>query len=205
MTLIDTIAFLHQHQRPVKTDAESGMRYIEVLESDIELANRLCAGALASTVDELAPQTRRLLEALCALVAEQSAQQGIERGDVRFSRRFVRERLAWGETQLRVHLERLVALEYVVPHRGSRGKSYVYELAYEPAPASSSAPAMRTTETSRGQGGQVAGTSRGVLREVSASDVTHLQDLAGSGDKVQRGQRANGASYAAKRAAAGAP
>jgi DNA primase catalytic core len=215
LTLIDTIAFLHQHQRPVKTDAESGMRYIEVVESDIELANRLCAGALASTVDELAPQTRRLLEALCALVAEQSAQQGIERGDVRFSRRFVRERLSWGETQLRVHLERLVALEYVVPHRGSRGKSYVYELAYEPAPAnanvlgaapaSSSAPAMRTTATSRGQGGHVAGTSRGALREVSASDVTHLQDLAGSGEKAQRGQRANGASYAAKRAAAGAP
>ena len=43
LTLIDTIAFLHQHQRAVKTDAESGMRYIEVTESDIEIANRLCA------------------------------------------------------------------------------------------------------------------------------------------------------------------
>ena len=224
LTLIDTIAFLHQHQRPVKTDAESGMRYVEVLASDIELANRLCAGALASTVDELAPQTRHLLVALCELVQVEAARQGVERGDYRFSRRFVRERLGWGETQVRVHLERLVSLEYVVTHRGSRGKSFVYELAYEPGAqgavgvlrSSSMPPAMGaatdTIETSRGgarasrgQGGQNAGTSRGALREVAASDDEHLRHVAGSGQETSPSARVNGksysgASYAAPRA-----
>lgn len=221
LTLIDTIAFLHQHQRPVKTDPESGMRYIEVMERDIEIANRLCAKVLASTVDELAPQTRRLLDELCAVVAEESARQGIERADYRFSRRFVRERLGWGETQLRVHLDRLVGLEYVVAHRGSRGKSYVYELAYEAgaqgercgvlsaSPASSGAASTTATSrgakaTSRGHGGHIAGASRGVLREVAVSDDAHLRHFAARAEDAHVGPRVNGASYAAKRAA-GAP
>jgi hypothetical protein len=34
----------------------------------------------------------------------------------------------WGETQLRIHLDRLVALEYLLVHRGGRGQSFVYEL-----------------------------------------------------------------------------
>ena len=37
----------------------------------------------------------------------------------------------WGHTQLKVHLARLVELEYLVVHRGGRGQSFVYELVYE--------------------------------------------------------------------------
>ena len=214
LTIIDTIAFLHQHQRPVKTDPGSGMRYIEVTAEDVEIANRLCGSVLASTVDELAPQTRRLLEELCSVVSEESARQGIDRADYRFSRRFVRERLGWGETQLRVHLDRLLGLEYVVSHKGSRGKSYVYELSYESKvselgvgvlggdASSSRVPDISTTETSRGMKSTsrgkphpLAGSSRGALREVHSNDDKHLSRFAGLHAGTHPVPRVNGTSY----------
>ena len=45
----------------------------------------------------------------------------------------VREHTGWGDTQLTMHLERLVELEYVLVHRGGRGQSFVYELVYDGA------------------------------------------------------------------------
>lgn len=47
---------------------------------------------------------------------------------MRFTRREARHELGLSYEQLRVHLGRLVELEYVIAHRGSRGQSYVYEL-----------------------------------------------------------------------------
>jgi hypothetical protein len=55
----------------------------------------------------------------------------IEQEDFLFSRRDVRAFTGWGDTQVRVHLDRLVALEYVLMHRGDRGQSFVYELVYD--------------------------------------------------------------------------
>jgi hypothetical protein len=57
----------------------------------------------------------------------------MRQSDYRFTRRDVREASGWGLTQLKVHLKRLEELEYLLPHIGKRGRSYVYELAYEGA------------------------------------------------------------------------
>jgi hypothetical protein len=54
----------------------------------------------------------------------------MELSDFRFSRRDVRIFTQWGDTQLRVHLQRLEELEYLAAHRGGRGQSFVYELLY---------------------------------------------------------------------------
>jgi DNA primase len=133
LTLIDAIALLHQHQRPVRTVEHRGRRveYVEVALADVELANRLAHEALGRSLDELPPQTRRLLDLLDRMVAEACARQEMERADVRFTRREVREATGWGDTQLRVHLARLVDLEYVLAHQGGRGRSFVYELVYD--------------------------------------------------------------------------
>ena len=48
---------------------------------------------------------------------------------MRFTRRELREATGWGDTQLKVHLARLVELEYLLVHRAERGQGYVYELA----------------------------------------------------------------------------
>ena len=132
LTLIRAIALLHQHQRPRKTAAANGVpvSFIEVEREDILLANRLAHRVLHRSLDELPPGTRRLLELLEQLVAGQAAECGVSRERVRFTRREVRERLSWGDTQLKVHLARLVSLELVHAHRGAHGQ-FVYELAWE--------------------------------------------------------------------------
>jgi len=130
LTLIRAIALLHQHQRPVQTVEHSGrtLDYIEVTLADIATANRLAGEVLGRSLDELPPQTRRLLGRLEALVAEACEAEGLDRAQVRFSRRQVREATGWGDTQLKVHLKRLAELEYVVVHRD--GPRFVYELVY---------------------------------------------------------------------------
>ena len=130
LTLIDVIALLHQHQRPIRTLA-SHERYVEVTLDDIALANELAHEILGRTLDELPPQTRRLLGLIVAMVDEDCRAQQVLRAAYRFSRRAVRERTKWGDTQLKVHLARLTELEYLLVHRGGRGQSFEYELLYD--------------------------------------------------------------------------
>jgi len=132
LTLIRAIALLHQHQREVKTAHHDGraVRYIEVTRDDIATANRLAHEVLGRSLDELPPQTRRLLGQLCEMVRKRCHEQGLDRSDDRFTRRDVREHTGWGNTQLKIHLRRLEDLEYLLVHAGGRGQSFLYELAY---------------------------------------------------------------------------
>ncbi|MCH6259299.1 CHC2 zinc finger domain-containing protein, partial [Puniceicoccaceae bacterium K14] len=106
LALIRTIALLHQHQRQLKrTD---GIEYIEVELSDIAAANRIAHEALGRSLDELPPQTRRLLGLLQGIVKNRCEEKAIDVQDCLFTRRDVRERIGWSDTQLKVHLSRLV-------------------------------------------------------------------------------------------------
>lgn len=135
LTLIRTVALLHQFQRPVKSVDHHGdkVEYIEVTLEDIAIANELAHEVLGRSLDELPAQTRRLLDLLDRMVDEECRQQGLARSDYRFTRKQVRERTGWGHTQLKVHLKRLEELEYLLVHRGRRGRSFVYELLFESA------------------------------------------------------------------------
>jgi len=135
LTLIDTIALLHQHQREVKTLIRRGkpIEYVEATLEDVALANDLAHEVLGRSLDELPPQTRRLLILIERFVAQRMQAQAIDRAQVRFSRRELREATAIGDTQLRLHLDRLIELEYMLVHRGGRGLSFVYELVYDGA------------------------------------------------------------------------
>ena len=133
LTLIRSIALLHQYQRPRKTATHHGkeVEYIEVTKDDIATANRLAHEVLGRSLDELPPQTRRLLLLIDEMVNAECERQKIERPDFRFSRRDVRAFTAWSDSQLKKHLHRLEELEYLLVHHGGRGQSFVYELVFE--------------------------------------------------------------------------
>jgi DNA primase catalytic core len=181
LKLIEAIALLFQYQREVKSLTVDGevVEYVEATLPDVALANRLASEVLGRSLDELPPQTRRLLGHLDDLVTSICEKQGVTREDLRFSRRDVRIATGWGDTQLRIHLDRLAALEYVLVHRGGRGQSFVYELLWRGGgkdgrpfllglldtaaladPLDEEASPATTTETSRGEEGNLAGGSR---------------------------------------------
>jgi hypothetical protein len=188
LALIDAIALLHQHQRPVRALEVSGasVDYIEVTRSDIALANRLAHAVLGRSLDELPPQTRRVLTALDGWIGAQATAQGIERVDVRFTRRAVRGALGLSDTQLRVHLDRLVQLDYVAMHGGKPGQRFAYSLLFDGdaerdgpqlmglseadlGHAATPQTARGKTATSRGQSANLAGGLRPVRGGVAAT------------------------------------
>jgi hypothetical protein len=133
LTLIRSIALLHQFQRPQKTTVARGKPepFIEVTLDDIELANQLADEVLGRSLDELPPQTRRLLVKLEEMVNAGCEQNTVDREYYRFTQREVREYTGFGNTQVKTHLRRLEELEYIIAHRQIRGQSFSYELAYD--------------------------------------------------------------------------
>jgi len=175
LTLIRAIALLHQYQRPVRTVVHRGeaVPYLEVTFDDIAVANRLAHQVLGRSLDELPPQTRRLLFALDRMVSEACAKEQLPRKDVHFSRRAIRDATGWSHTQVRVHLDRLVELEYVLVHRGGRGQSFEYELLYD------------------GRGGDGAPFLAGLIDVEALKKAPYDGDLAG-GWRGQNGPKAGG-------------
>ena len=133
LTLIRSIALLHQYQREIKQINHRGqvLEYIEVTLDDIDTANTLAHEVLGRTLDELPPHTCTLLKHLKAMVQQACQQQGIEQNHYRFSRRDIRDYTGWSDGQLKIHCTRLTELEYLLVHRGGRGQSMVYELLYD--------------------------------------------------------------------------
>jgi hypothetical protein len=138
--LIDAIALLHQHQRRAQT-LPSGQPFLEVTLDDIALANELVPEVLCRSLDELPPQTRRLLDHIRDLLRQRradtksgpgSAKVGagsvMAGGAATFGRKELREHCQWSLTQLRVHLDRLVELEYLGLRHGRLGHRFVYEV-----------------------------------------------------------------------------
>jgi DNA primase catalytic core len=189
LTLIDSIALLHQHQRPVRTVEHAGetIEYIEATVADIALANRLAHEVLGRSLDELPPQTRRVLGVLDTLVRERMQTHALTRADVRFTRADARTATGMRDTQVRVHLDRLVALDYVLLHAGRNGARFVYELAFDGDVASEAAQTIglvdvavlsaSTAPTSRGETADLAGglrPARGALAASPRRDETAL-------------------------------
>ncbi|MFP1814127.1 CHC2 zinc finger domain-containing protein, partial [Lonsdalea quercina] len=131
LTLIQSIALLHQYQRAVKRVEHRGavIEYIEVEQGDIALANQLAHEVLGRTLDEMPPQTRKLLVWLKGWVQETAQSQALKADEVRFTRRDVRAALGWGDTQLKIHLSRLLEMEYLLLFR--RGLTYEYGLLWD--------------------------------------------------------------------------
>lgn len=128
--LMNTLALLFQHQRPIKTFTEGGttFRYIEVARSDVAIANRLIALHLTRVLSDLPGAAQKLLVTIQAYVTQEAEARGTDPMAISFSRRQVREQLDWSDYQLNGSLDKLVKLELIEVAAGSFGKRYVYTL-----------------------------------------------------------------------------
>jgi DNA primase len=183
LTLIRSIALLYQYQRPHKTARHRGqtLEYIEVTRDDIAMANRLAHEVLGRSLDELPPQTRRLLLLVDEMVHQDCEQKKIERQDFRFSRKDVRTFTRWSDSQLKRHLHRLEELEYLVVHQGGRGQSMVYELVFERREDSARPALPGLIEIEKLAGCEYDGRKSGLEGERSGSSLAQVRGVSGTG------------------------
>lgn len=140
-SLIEVIALLHQHQRPIKTAEFFGVktRYIEVQQSDIDTALELAGVTLQQSLDELSPLGRKLLSDMHELVndryeKEKAATPRLEKWGVTFTRRELKERNGWSVWHLRQHCTELVEAGFITPRNGKKGQLYSYSLVVDTIP-----------------------------------------------------------------------
>jgi DNA primase catalytic core len=127
LLLIDAITLLHQQQRERRVVA--GRECLVATLDDLARANELAHEVLGRGLDDLPPQTRRLL----GLVQQMQADRAKKGGDGgHWRRRDLRAFTGWGDTQLKIHLGRLVELEYVLTQRDQAHlNGIVYELLFD--------------------------------------------------------------------------
>jgi energy-coupling factor transporter ATP-binding protein EcfA2 len=127
LALIRAVALVHQYQRKIQGDA------VVVDLRDIEIANRLAIHVLGQSLSDLSAPSRRLLVQLQQWLSQRAAEQGKSgAGEVRFTRRQLREHTGWKRTQLEEHLRELVGAEYVIVlSGGSQGRISEYRLDWD--------------------------------------------------------------------------
>ncbi|MBL0240378.1 MAG: DNA primase [Chloracidobacterium sp.] len=131
LSLINSIALLHQYQREIKTAkrGEIEIEYVEVELSDIALANELAEEILGKAMDELAPPVRGMFEAIREACKRRAEELKIKACDVQLTRREIRETTAWSDWQVRMYCQKLVEMEYLWAIQAVNGKPSVYQLA----------------------------------------------------------------------------
>jgi len=159
LTLIDAIALLHQHQRP-REKVEEGGEFIRVTLDDIELANRIAPELLGRSLDELPPQSRRLLDHIKALVRDICKREDIEQHLALFSRRQLCESTGWTYSQVKRHLIRLQELEHIIPRYGGMGSTMRYELLADANESADATPQIGLLDVEKLRGSESTTTTR---------------------------------------------
>lgn len=131
LSLINSIALLHQYQRQIKTakQGETEIEYVEVELADIALANELAEEVLSKAMDELAPPVRGMFEAIRKACRTKAEQGKTKTADVRLTRREIRDMTGWSDWQVRSYCQKLVEMEYLFALQSINGKPAVYQLA----------------------------------------------------------------------------
>jgi hypothetical protein len=130
LSMITSLAMLHQHQRVRRTVLLDSVAVdvVEAAPQDVEFASELSRHVLVRDAEGLAPQVQRLLSEVRAIVVEQADHVTVDSHDVEVTRRQLRERLGWSVNQVRDATDRLVELEYLVVSGGGRGRCRSYRL-----------------------------------------------------------------------------
>jgi uncharacterized membrane protein len=138
VSLVKAITLLHQHQRKtgsMKRADGSKMEYVQATQRDVDLALELGREVFVRNVDDVSPTGRKLLSEVVLLVKEKyddkkglDSKRDLFMYEVPFTRKELRERIGWSETQVRRNLDQLVELGYIGRINGRQGSTFRYLL-----------------------------------------------------------------------------
>jgi hypothetical protein len=113
----------------------SKMEYVQATQRDIDLALELGRHAFARNIDDVSPTGRTLLAAVIGLAKEKyddkkqlDPKKEMLLSEIPFTRKELRERIGWSETQVRRNLDHLVELGYIGRLAGRQGSTFRYVL-----------------------------------------------------------------------------
>jgi DNA primase len=138
LSLIKAIVLLHQYQRKTGT-MERGdgtkMEYVQAIQKDVDLALVLGKEVFSRNIDDVSPTGRTLLKAVVELVSEKHTKlkqddpnADRQQSEIPFTRKELRERIGWSETQVRRNIDHLVELGYIGRINGRHGSTFRYVL-----------------------------------------------------------------------------
>ena len=128
LNLIEVIAFLYQHQKPVKTDPVTGIEYVESDLHDYEIARELAEEILPETLSDLKKPVSDFKDTIEKYVESQAKEKKIPQSQITFTRRQIREETGLPNHRIKDLFAELEELEYLEVEKGSRGSSFVYRL-----------------------------------------------------------------------------
>lgn len=140
-SLIKTVALLHQYQREARQERffEMNTSYIETTEEDIAAVLEIANEVLCQSIDDLSKLCRELLGYIHTLVEEKHGVEkldnpDLERWQVRFTRKELKDLSGWSRWHLEEHLKELVEAGYIAERMGRRGQRYAYSLVEDAIP-----------------------------------------------------------------------
>lgn len=138
VSLVKAIALLHQYQRKtgtIKRMDGTVVHYVQATQKDIDLALELGRDVFARNVDDVSPTARALLARIGDLVKDKyddmrelDPKRELHFFEVPFTRKELRERIGWSETQVRRNIDQLVELGYIGRISGRQGSTFRYLL-----------------------------------------------------------------------------
>jgi hypothetical protein len=137
LSLIEGIAFLHQHQR--QRDVASGSRcraegeeelpeYIEASLEDYAIAYDLAHQVFADSAGDLPKPARDFLDQVETIVEQEAKRAKARSEEVWFTRRMIREATKLPDHIIKRHMREIEDLEYVAVQRAPQGGSFRYRL-----------------------------------------------------------------------------
>jgi hypothetical protein len=191
VSLVKAITLLHQYQRKtgnMKRLDGSKIEYVQATQRDIDLALELGREVFARNVDDVSPTGRKLLSDIVGLVKEKyddlkgvDPKRDLFMYEVPFSRKELRERIGWSETQVRRNIDQLVELGYVGRINGRQGSTFRYLLLDD----GSADPEFCFGGESDGQKNATTRTMQKIINEQEPPQAVQYRSL-GSGTTNQR-------------------
>ena len=132
LSLIEGIAFLHQHQRETGEESEPDgqkARYIVASLDDYAIAYDLAHVVFAQSAGDLPKPVAEFLDDVERIVTEAAKQAKTPAESFPFSRRLIREATRLPDHIVKRTMRQLEDLEYLIVQRAPSGGSYRYRLA----------------------------------------------------------------------------